>query len=107
MTISELNPWTPIHLTWTTDPPEITWGPLGKRRFSEPFFEQTVAAAMRQLGPLLFQRRTPLSALEFTSEHMRRPAGFIFHMSRCGSTLVSQVLSSLPHHRMISESPHP
>jgi len=105
MTIAELNRWTPIRLAWQTDQPEIIWAPLGTRRFREPFFEQTIAAAMRQPGPLFFQRTTPVSALESISENTPRPAGFIFHMSRCGSTLVTQVLSSLPSHRVISEAP--
>ena len=32
-----------------------------------------------------------------------RPAGFIFHMSRCGSTLVAQMLAALPENRVLSE----
>lgn len=32
------------------------------------------------------------------------PSGFIFHMSRCGSTLVSQMLAALPHTIAISEA---
>lgn len=83
----------------------MTWAPLGARRFTDPFFEQTVAAAMRQPGPLLFQRTTPASALEAFTQDLPRPAGFIFHMSRCGSTLVTQMLAAIPHHRVISEAP--
>jgi hypothetical protein len=33
------------------------------------------------------------------------PTGFIFHMSRCGSTLVSQMLASLDANIVISEAP--
>jgi hypothetical protein len=32
------------------------------------------------------------------------PTGFIFHMSRCGSTLVSQMLASIPDNVVISEA---
>ncbi len=33
------------------------------------------------------------------------PSGFIFHMSRCGSTLVSQMLAALPAAIVVSEAP--
>jgi gluconate kinase len=33
------------------------------------------------------------------------PSGFIFHMSRCGSTLISQMLAALPRNIVISEAP--
>lgn len=33
------------------------------------------------------------------------PDGFIFHMSRCGSTLVAQMLARLPYAAVISEAP--
>src|SRR4029077_6493953 len=32
------------------------------------------------------------------------PSGFIFHMSRCGSTLVSQMLAALPSNIVVSEA---
>jgi hypothetical protein len=35
----------------------------------------------------------------------REPAGFIFHMSRCGSTLVANLLRALRHSRVIAEAP--
>ena len=33
------------------------------------------------------------------------PTGFIFHLARCGSTLVSQMLAALPEHIVLSEAP--
>src|SRR5439155_24789392 len=32
------------------------------------------------------------------------PTGFIFHMSRCGSTLISQMLAALPQNVVVSEA---
>jgi hypothetical protein len=54
----------------------------------------------------LFRLRTPIATL---STHARRhtpatPAGFIFHLSRCGSTLAAQLLAAVPHHRVLSEA---
>src|SRR5438874_313448 len=37
-------------------------------------------------------------------QHLR-PSGLIFHMSRCGSTLVSQMLAALPANIVVSEAP--
>jgi hypothetical protein len=33
------------------------------------------------------------------------PAGFVFHLSRCGSTLVSQMLAAVERNRVLSEPP--
>ena len=33
-----------------------------------------------------------------------RPSGFIFHMSRCGSTVISQMLAALAEHVVVSEA---
>jgi hypothetical protein len=39
------------------------------------------------------------------SSDVRAPAGFIFHMSRCGSTLAARMLASLSRLTVISEAP--
>lgn len=67
-----------------------------------PFFDSAArTAAARPLNRLL-RIETPL--LDSTSIP-QPPAGFIFHMSRCGSTLVSQMLGAAPGHVAISEAP--
>src|SRR5206468_1319466 len=50
---------------------------------------------------------TPIDKLaEWLQEHPGlRPNGFIFHVSRCGSTLVSQMLAALAQNVVISEAP--
>jgi hypothetical protein len=50
---------------------------------------------------------TPISRLsEWLAAHPHlRPSGLIFHMSRCGSTLVSQMLAALPTNIVVSEAP--
>lgn len=40
-----------------------------------------------------------------TMECAARPAGFIFHGSRCGSTLITQMLAALPQTIVLSEPP--
>ena len=42
--------------------------------------------------------------LDLESLPQKEPSGFMFHMSRCGSTLASQLLSCLDQHRVVSEA---
>lgn len=48
---------------------------------------------------------TALKELELLAERLPagNPDGFIFHLSRCGSTLVSQMLAALPRYKVLSE----
>lgn len=81
------------------------WCWLGDLRFTDPFFDQTIARALRRPFSLLFRHQTPLTVLEQAGSGAQRPAGFIFHASRCGSTLVSQMLAAVESNSVISESP--
>ncbi len=54
----------------------------------------------------LFAHRTDMDVLARWHEESPglTPSGFIFHMSRCGSTLVSRMLAAVPSHLVISEA---
>jgi hypothetical protein len=84
----------------------IDWCWLGAERFTEPFFENTIDVAQSKPFNRLFTHRTPIAELgEWYEESPGlMPSGFIFHMSRCGSTLVSQMLAALPENLVISEA---
>jgi hypothetical protein len=94
--LSALAQWTPIRLI--LQPPEaaLDWCDLRGLRFEEPFFDQTVArwTAGAARRPVIRTGLAELAALD--GEPSLDPAGFIFHMSRCGSTLLSRLLSTLP-----------
>ena len=77
------------------------WIYYGTRRFSEPFFEDSVRRCLKNPFARAFRFSAPIPAGQTGLE----PAGFIFHMSRCGSTLISQMLGSLPRVVAISEAP--
>jgi hypothetical protein len=79
MEFANLARWTPVRLDFSGATPAIDWADLSAERFAEPFFDQTVEA---------------LVALD--SEPSLEPAGMIFHLSRCGSTLASRLLGTLP-----------
>jgi len=98
--------WMPIRVHWTPAGLKVDWGCLGDLRFTDPFFEQTIGQALRHPANLLFRHETPMAALAELNEASPGlpPAGFIFHSSRCGSTLISQMLAALPENVVISEA---
>ena len=99
--------WTPLRVPWPQGRPCIDWCRLGDHRFTDPFFEQTINHALRDPARMLFRRLTPIESLEAFVDHPSslRPSGFVFHLSRCGSTLLAQMLAALPESVVISEAP--
>ena len=51
---------------------------------------------------LLFPRETAIDELDEIEQGLE-PDGFILHLSRCGSTLVTQMLAAVPEHLVLSE----
>lgn len=100
-----LSGWTPIRLGWHGRRPEVDWCLTEGVPFTEPFFTQTIETCLRHPARLLFRRRTGLDEVgAFVAEHPGlSPAGFLFHMSRCGSTLVAQMLAASSRHLVLSE----
>src|SRR5688572_7060783 len=106
MDLALLDGWVPFRLFSRGGEPWVDWVHLGDARFTEPFFEQTIRRCLRHPADALFRHQTPLTAL---SELYRQrpgltPAGFVFHWSRCGSTLVAQMLAALEQSTVISEA---
>jgi hypothetical protein len=95
--------WVPAQIRWTAAGPLVDWCHLGELRFSDPFFVQTINRAMGHPFNLLFRHSTPLEALAEPAAFELRPAGLIFHMTRCGSTLVARMLASLSGNVVLSE----
>jgi len=96
-----LDGWTPIRVHWR-DEPVVEWCWTDGLAFTDPFFVQTIERALRLPYSLLFRRETPLDALDQVGPGLE-PTGFVFHVSRCGSTLVSQMLAAVPQHLVLSE----
>jgi hypothetical protein len=98
--------WVPIRLIWQGAEPLVEWCYLGRERFTHPFFDGTIQFALQTPFNSLFRHHTSMATL---AEWSRRspgipPSGFVFHMSRCGSTVVSQLLASLPENVVVSEA---
>ena len=104
--IPQLDGWIPIRLDWREGKPIVDWCYLGEQRFTNPFFSQSVEVCLSRPFNLLFRHQTPIQVLG--KRHKIRPGlapnGFIFHMSRCGSTLISQMLAAVSHNIVISEA---
>lgn len=98
--------WLPAEVAQDGARPVVDWIYFGRRRLVEPFYEASLRVAQRLPFNQLFRVRTPLAELETRpGATRRRPDGFIFHMSRCGSTLAAQMLAALDRHVVVSEAP--
>lgn len=79
----------------------LWWRFFGEKKFSEPFFHYTLSALPAERR---FYCRTSFETLrEF--KNPLAPAAFVFHISRCGSTLLTQLLSTLKSCAVLSEPP--
>ena len=107
MSTPDLTHWLPISISKHTAEPIVEWCRFDTQRFTAPFFDHTVQEALRDPFNLLYRQQTSLDTLcEVQAQRPGlAPGGFIFHMSRCGSTLVSQMLAALPEHIVLSEPP--
>jgi len=97
--------WLPTRSAATGGAPAFDWAWFGDRQLSEPFYEDTVRRMATRPLSLAFRTRTSLDTLiaGATAEDALPPDGFIFHMSRCGSTLAAQMLAAVPDHVVVSE----
>ena len=103
----EFEGWVPFRLYFQHAQLMVDWCYLGEETFCDPFFNQTIDACLRKPSNLLFRRQTSIEtlvALNRTRPGLS-PTGFIFHLSRCGSTLVAQMLAALSESIVISEAP--
>jgi len=96
--------WVPCAIRTDTSPPAVEWCDVGTNAFTEPFFSDTVQRALRRPAR---PKTTPIETLvERCATHpCVPPTAFIFHTSRCGSTLFAQMAAALPHTIVISEAP--
>jgi hypothetical protein len=96
MELADLARWTPVRIDFSGAAPAVDWADLSAERFVEPFFDQTIArwASGPRAGQLVRTGLDALAALD--GEQSLEPAGIIFHLSRCGSTLLSRLLGTLP-----------
>lgn len=99
--------WLPAEVAQVDGRATVAWLRFGRRRLSEPFYDDSLVR--RRFLPFnrLFAVRTALDDLETWAAALPalEPSGLIFHMSRCGSTLAAQMLAAAPAHVVVSEAP--
>jgi len=107
MTHAPAGDWVPYRLeqrgAW-----RCRWLSLAGRRYSEPFFEETVVRCLCEApNGKPFASISSLDFLEYAAQggETIAPTAFIFHVSRCGSTLLAQLLGLDPRHVVLSEVP--
>lgn len=98
---SDLRGWVPASVLIRDNQPVAEWIYFGRRRFTEPFFDESVRNRLQNPFAKSFRFESPLREPETFLD----PTGFIFHMSRCGSTLISRALAALPRVVAVSEAP--
>ncbi len=95
--LSDFNNWYPISLTET--PTLVHWKKFVRQHFTQPFFFDEFTRT-----PKNHTKTTPLSSLKhFTAQHSLPLSALIFHVSRCGSTLMTQQLRQSDRCLVISE----
>ena len=98
--------WLPVQTGWRDHELIVDWAYLGSRRLLEPFFDESATRCLTKPFNRLFGYSTPIEALAgWLRDHPGLPpSGFIFHLSRCGSTLMSQMLAAIPRNVVVSEA---
>lgn len=100
--------WIPYKLLQNSGDLSCEWLYVGEEPFLEPFFDSTIAR--RKHLPENFERQKNITSvsrlLEWSAKiDAAEPAAFIFHISRCGSTMVAQLLSMRNEHIVLAEVP--
>jgi hypothetical protein len=101
--------WVPVKLCIDNNQLLARWLYVGNKDFTEPFFDETISACRAHL-PENGRLKTSVSSIDVLEDFAKNidsvtPAAFIFHVSRCGSTLISQMLGLQPTNIILSEVP--
>lgn len=103
--VANLKGWLPIDAVVVDERPGLRWMDMSDVSLSEPFFQQTVdrAKAENKHRGELFTEFDVLLQLEKVLDSVP-PSGFIFHSSRCGSTLVANACRAVTNSIVLSEA---
>ena len=103
-----LKHWIPVKLIEENNELLCRWMYISNKKFTDPFFDQTINRC--KVLPENANFFKPTSALGMLPEWAAdvdsiNPSAFIFHVSRCGSTLLSQILALDDTNIALSEVP--
>ena len=106
MALTDLQGWMPVDAVVIEGRPGLSWLKMAGVDIAEPFFQQTVDR-LRSEHPdaqEVFTEFHTLVQLEKTFDSIA-PTGFIFHSSRCGSTLIANACRAVAGSIVLSEPP--
>src|SRR5689334_17071101 len=95
--------WLPVDAVVVDGRPGLWWMEMSGVSLTEPFFQQTVERARREGREERFTEFDVLLQLEKELDSVE-PTGFIFHSSRCGSTLVANACRAVSNSIVLSEA---
>lgn len=99
--LHSLNKWYPVEVVEENGILSIRWYLFENILFNKPFFYQSISEVLfenRFICDLTVEFAKQLSKFDYVE-----PSAFIFHCSRCGSTLLTQLLSLLSECIVFSE----
>jgi len=103
-----LKDWIPYKLKTEGETAYCQWLYLSDKLFAEPFFDQTISKCKSlKENSQLYRPVSAVSALTDWAPDLTtlNPSAIIFHVSRCGSTLLSQLLAQNADNIALSEVP--
>ncbi|SDO80088.1 hypothetical protein SAMN05421820_1245 [Pedobacter steynii] len=104
-----LKNWLPYQLSYEEkDGWNLSWMDLEDIRITAPFFDQTISAcSIQRKEKRRIQSNSSVDFLTSIAQEIPhlKPDAFIFHVSRCGSTLITQAFSEEEQNIVISEAP--
>ncbi|MDW8852524.1 sulfotransferase family protein [Flavobacterium sp. MMLR14_040] len=103
-----LSNWIPYKLIEKDNEVYFEWIYLGDLKYAEPFFDETISKCRSHVNnSKLFKVITTVeNLLDWSNELIAvELKSLIFHVSRCGSTMLSQSLATSSENIMISEAP--
>jgi hypothetical protein len=102
--LPDLRGWLPVDAVVVDARPGLCWMDMSGMSLAEPFFQQTVDRARTESHRReLFTEFDVLLQLERLL-HSVPPTGFIFHSSRCGSTLLANACRAISGSVVLSEA---
>lgn len=106
MAITDLRGWMPVDAVVVNGRPGLSWMNMTGVSLAEPFFQQTVDRIKSEhpAREQVFTEFDTLIQFEKTFDSVS-PSGFIFHSSRCGSTLLANACRALDRTIVLSEPP--
>jgi hypothetical protein len=95
----------PVSFIFGPDHTRMAWLHAETTQFREPFFDQTVERLRNQAPkPKLWSTSLDWFLATEPDRTAIQPMGFIFHISRCGSSLIVNALNSSEYFQVISEA---